>query len=179
MEIILLESIEGVGRKGAIVKVRDGFGRNHLLPLRKALRVNKDNLFRLQSLQKKFAVEEAKLLSELRGVAQKLESVKIQLTEKATSEGHLFGSVSTGVIARELVAKGFHVTDRQVRMEDTIKAVGTYPVSVRLHADLVVKITVVVDAEGGLPAAEAATATEAETEAKPATEPATDAPAAS
>jgi large subunit ribosomal protein L9 len=152
MEIILLENIEGLGRKGDQVKVREGYGRNHLLPYRKALLATPDVLSRLAAMKKKFEVEEAKIVSTLKGVAGKLEGLTLQLTMRATPEGHLFGSVSPHFLATALKEKGHEVAERDIRMKEPIKSVGTYPVGIHLHADVKVAITVVVEAEGGAPA---------------------------
>ena len=158
MQIILLENIEGIGRKGDQVKVRDGYGRNHLLPHRKALLATPDALSRLTTMKKKFAIEEAKVVAELQGVASKVEGLKLTLTMRATPEGHLFGSVSAHVLATALKELGHEIAERDIRIKEPIKTVGTYDVAIHLHADVKVAITVVVDAEGQAeaPAAEAA-----------------------
>ena len=162
MEVILLESIEGLGRKGAVVKVKRGFGRNYLLPRQKAMVASADNLFRLQRLKKKFDAEEAQLLAEIREIAAQLENVSVTLTEKATAEGHLFGSVTPAMICRQLAEQGMQVAERTIRLSEPIKAVGTYPVIVHLHPEVDVPVNVVVDAEGGLATEPEATEPEAE-----------------
>jgi len=149
MQIILLENIEGLGRKGDQVQVREGYGRNHLLPQRKALLASPGVLSRLTAMKKKFAVEEQKIVTALQGVAGKLEGLTLTLTMRATPEGHLFGSVSPHVLVEALHEKGFEVAERDFRIKDPIKAVGTYPVAIHLHADVKVQITVVVAAESG------------------------------
>ncbi|MSR45612.1 MAG: 50S ribosomal protein L9 [Planctomycetes bacterium] len=159
MQLILLENIEGLGRKGDQVMVRDGYGRNYLLPERKALLATADTLSRLTTLKKKFAAEEAVLVAELKGVASKLEGFKIELEMRATAEGHLFGSVSAHVLAVALKERGHTVSERDIRIKEPIKTVGTFEVAVHLHADVKVSITVVVDAEGK-PAGDTTEATE-------------------
>ena len=179
MQIILLENIEGLGRKGDQVQVREGYGRNHLLPQRKALLASPGVLSRLESMKKKFAVEEAKVVAVLQGVAGKLEGLTLQLTMRATPEGHLFGSVSPHVLASALKEKGYDVSERDIRIKEPIKSVGTYPVGIHLHADVKVAITVVVEAEGGAPAeGEAAAAAAAPAPAAPAAPAAGAAPTA-
>jgi large subunit ribosomal protein L9 len=172
MEVILLENIEGLGRKGDQVKVREGFGRNHLLPYRKALLATPAVLSRLTSMKKKFEVEEAKIVASLKGVAGKLEGLTLQLTMRATPEGHLFGSVSPHYLASALKERGYDVAERDLRIPSPIKSVGSYPIAIHLHADVKVAITVVVEAEGGAPAeGEAAAAAAAATPAAPAAAP--------
>ncbi len=165
MEVILLENIESLGRKGDQVNVRDGFGRNHLLPQRKAILATADALSRLVTMKKQFAVEEATLVAELKGVAGKLEGLKLELTMRATQEGHLFGSVNAHVLAAALREKGHQVAERDVRIKEPIKTVGTYEVAIHLHADVKVGITVVVEAEGAAAAAALAAAEAAMKEA--------------
>ncbi len=169
MQIILLENVEGLGRKGDEVKVRDGFGRNHLLPQRKAVLATADVMSRLATMKKKFAEEEAKIVSELKTVASKLEGFKIEMVMRATPEGHLFGSVSAHVLAAAFKERGHDVKERDIRIKEPIKTVGTYEVAVHLHADVKVPVTVVVDADGQKPAPEA------EAEPAPAAAPAADA----
>ncbi len=156
MQVILLENIEGLGRKGEQVKVREGYGRNHLLPQRKALLASPNVLSRLTAMKKKFAAEEAKIVAELQGVAGKLDGLTLQLTMRATPEGHLFGSVSPHVLSGALKDKGFAVSERDIRIKEPIKSVGAYSVAIHLHADVKVAISVAVEAEGA--AAEAAAA---------------------
>jgi large subunit ribosomal protein L9 len=163
VEVILIENIEGLGRKGDRVQVREGYGRNHLLPYRKAIPATADALSRLEAMKKKFAVEEAKIVADLKGVAGKLEGVTVEFTMRATPEGHLFGSVSPKVLAAALKERGHEVSDREIRMKEPIKDVGTHTASIHLHADVQVAVTVVVkpeeapqaEAEGEAPAAEA------------------------
>jgi large subunit ribosomal protein L9 len=151
VEVILLESIQSLGRKGEVVKVRNGFGRNYLIPQRKAMPVNADTLHRLKTLKRKFEIEEAQLVSELREVADRLEGVELNVVAKATPEGHLFGSVTPQMLAIELEsAHGHKFLDRAIRLGEPIKSVGKYTVAVRLHPDVEAQVTLVVDAEGGL-----------------------------
>ena len=157
-----MESIDGLGKKGAVVKVKDGFARNFLLPYHRAMPVTPDNLYRLVSLQKKFAEEEARLVQELSAKAKGLEGLTLTMVVKATEEGHLFGSVSQHMIAEELLAQGFQVAERGIKIGEAIKSVGTYPITVHLHSEVSANITVVVDREGGMPEPEEAPAPEGE-----------------
>ncbi len=150
MEVILLESIHSLGRKGQVVKVKDGFGRNYLLPQHKAMPVNPDTLNRLKNLKKRFELEEAKLVSELQELAKALGETSIEMAVKATQEGHLFGSVNASMISQELDHRGFKILDRNLRIAEPIKSVGTYTVTARLHPDVDAEFTVVVDSETGL-----------------------------
>ena len=158
MEVILLDRIDGLGKKGAIVKVKGGYARNYLLPQNKAMRVTPDSLFRLRTLQKKFEEEETALVKELSGVAGRLNGLSLTMVLKATEEGHLFGSVTPGTIVSALAEEGFEVKERGVRLSEPIKSVGTWPVHVVLYGEVTADISVVVDREGGMPEPEGAAA---------------------
>jgi len=168
MEVILLENIEGVGRKGDRVEVSAGYGRNHLVPNHRAILATPDALSRLETMKKRFATEEAKIVSELQGVAGRLTGLTLQLSMRATPEGHLFGSVSPQILVAALREKGVEVAERDLRLKEPIKAVGTYAVPIHLHADVRTEITVVVEAEGGAPAPAADGAAAGEAAASPA-----------
>ena len=98
--------------------------------------VNADNLHRLEFLKKRFDVEEANLLSEVKRIAERLEGLQVEIIAKATEEGHLFGSVTPADIVENLATSGFVVVERGVRLLEPIRSVGTYPVIIRLHPDV-------------------------------------------
>lgn len=148
MQVILLENIEGLGRKGEQVDVTPGYGRNFLVPHHRAILATPDALSRLESMRKRFATEEARVVSALQGVASQLEGLSIELTMRATPEGNLFGSVSPHLLAQSLVERGFKVGERDIRLKEPIKTVGTFTVPVHLHHDVRVSISVTVRAEG-------------------------------
>ena len=151
MDVILLESIDALGKKGEIVKVKNGYARNYLLPQKKAMRVTADTLFRLESLKVKFAIEENALVKEMRGVQGRMDGQVVEMNLKATEEGHLFGSVTPGMIVSALAELGYEgIKERRVRISEPIRSVGSYVVSVRLHSDVMAEITVAVDSEDGM-----------------------------
>ena len=151
MKVILLETLDELGRKGEIVQVKNGYARNFLLPRKKAMPVTKDAMNRLDSLRKRFAQEEAALVQELQGVASTISATTLEFVLKATEEGHLFGSVTPALLARSLAEKGIEVEPRTILLEEPIKTVGTFSAAIRLHPDVRATFSIVVDREGGMP----------------------------
>ena len=148
MQIILLDKVVNLGNLGDIVKVKDGYARNFLIPSGRARRAT-------ASAKQEFEVKRVELekaaavkLAESRGLGEKLGGTTIKLTQKAGVDGRLFGSVTNADIAEELVKNGYKVVKAQVRMPNgPIKLVGDSSVSVALHTDVVVDITVSVYGE--------------------------------
>ena len=151
MELILLQSIEGLGRPGDQVKVRDGYARNFLLPNGKAVPLSPDALRGLAKLKVRAEAEERELLSEMGELARKIAGAEVKITARATEEGHLFGSVTERDVHAALVAAGWQVSLRSVRLEAHLKQAGVTEVPLHLHGEIVasIKVDVIpVDAEG-------------------------------
>lgn len=151
MELILLESVEGLGRPGDQVKVRAGYGRNFLLPRGKAVPVSADALRSLDKLKAKAEAEERAVLSSMEELARAIEGAQVQITARATDEGHLFGSVTEKDIHAALVAAGWKVALRSVRLPMHLKDAGVSPVELHLHGKVTAHVNVEVvpiDAEG-------------------------------
>jgi large subunit ribosomal protein L9 len=151
MELILLQSVEGLGRPGDQVKVRDGYARNFLLPHGKAVPLSANALRGLSKLKKKAEEEEKALLSTMEQLAAKIAGTVVQITARATEEGHLFGSVTERDVHQALTAAGWQLPARAVRLAAHLKEAGTTDVELHLHGAIVttVKVEVVpVDAEG-------------------------------
>ena len=135
MQIILLEKVVNLGNLGDIVKVKDGYARNFLIPSGRARRAE---------LEKAAAAK----LAEAQVLGEKLAGLTVKLTQKAGVDGRLFGSVTNHDIAEELTKQGFAVAKAQVRMPNgPIKTVSDSTVSVALHTDVVVKVNVTVYGE--------------------------------
>ena len=151
MELILLQSVEGLGHPGDQVKVRDGYARNFLLPHGKAVPVSPNALRGLTKLKKKAEEEEKALLSTMEQLAAKIAGTVVQITARATEEGHLFGSVTERDVHHALTAAGWQLPARAVRLAAHLKEAGTTDVELHLHGAIMttVKVEVVpVDAEG-------------------------------
>ncbi|MGI9523563.1 MAG: 50S ribosomal protein L9 [Hyphomicrobiaceae bacterium] len=141
MQVILLERIGSLGQMGDIVKVKDGYARNFLLPQGKALRAterNKDE-FSKQRVQLEARNLEAK--SEAEAIAEKLDGQHFVAIRQAGDTGQLYGSVSTRDIAEVVSSGGFHIDRRQIALQHPIKALGIHPVGVSLHPEVTVSIT--------------------------------------
>ncbi|KRI01058.1 50S ribosomal protein L9 [Curvibacter sp. PAE-UM] len=148
MQIILLDKVVNLGNLGEIVKVKDGYARNFLIPSGRARRATeaakKDFEVRRAELEKAAAAK----LAESQALGEKLAGTTLKLTQKAGVDGRLFGSVTNFDIAEELVKAGYQVSKAAVRMPNgPIKMVGDSTVSVALHTDVVVEITISVYGE--------------------------------
>lgn len=148
MQIILLDKIVNVGALGDIVKVKDGYARNFLIPSGRARRATETNKAEFAAKRADLEKAAAVKLAESHAQGEKLSGTAIKLTQKAGVDGRLFGSVTNGDIAEELVKQGYKVVKSQVRMPNgPIKIVGDSTVSVSLHTDVVIDITVTVYGE--------------------------------
>lgn len=143
MQIILLEKVVNLGQLGDVVKVKDGYARNFLIPHGKAKRATTANLaeFEQRRADLEKAQNDALALSQAAGV--KLDGMMVQITQKAGVDGKLFGSVTNGDISDALKKQGFEVAKASIRMpEGPIKTIGDTHLKIALHADVVVGITV-------------------------------------
>lgn len=142
MEVILLERISRLGTVGDVVKVKNGYARNFLIPLKKALRASDTNKKVFE--EKRHIIEEqnAKVKSQAEAIAKTLDGFTLSLTRQASQEGKLYGSIGVRDIVDELKAAGHDVQKSQVVMPGAIKTTGAHPIRVTLHADVVANITV-------------------------------------
>lgn len=148
MQVILLDKVVNLGNLGEIVKVKDGYARNFLIPHGRARRAT-------EAAKKEFEARRAELervaadkLAQAQAQGEKLAGTTVRLTQKAGVDGRLFGSVTNADIAEELTKQGYAVAKAQVRMPTgPIKTVGDSAVSVALHTDVVVELTVTVYGE--------------------------------
>lgn len=148
MQIILLEKVANLGMLGDIVKVKDGFGRNFLIPQGKAKRATETNKAEFAARRAELEKQQADILTVATARGAKLAGYVLTVAQKAGVDGRLFGSVTNGDIAEGLVAAGFEVAKSLVRMPNgPLKTIGDHVVSVALHHDIVVDITVTVVGE--------------------------------
>lgn len=137
MQIILLEKVLNVGQLGDVVKVKDGYARNFLIPQGKARRATKTAMAEFEARRAELEKAQAEKLASAQAVAEKLEGVAIEIPAKAGVDGRLFGSITNGDIAEALKAQGFEVNKSQVRVvEGTVKTIGAYSVAVSLFTDV-------------------------------------------
>ena len=149
MEVILKEDISNLGKIGEVVRVRDGYARNYLLPRGLVLPANKKNLKSFEHQKKIVGEQKQKILRQAQSDADQLTNVALVIPMKVGEEGRLFGSVTSIQIEKALKAKGLTVDRRKIHLDEPIKVAGDHEVPVRLSADLTValKISVVSDAE--------------------------------
>jgi large subunit ribosomal protein L9 len=144
MQIILMEKVANLGNLGDVVKVKDGFARNFLIPQGVAKRVTPQNLAVFEAKRAELEKAQAEKLSGAKAMAEKIDGTTVQLTRKASVDGRLFGSVSTADIAEALHAQGHASVEKSmVRLpQGPLKLVGDEHVQIALHSDVVVTVTV-------------------------------------
>ena len=143
MQIILMEKLANLGQLGDVVKVKDGFARNYLIPQGKAKRATQANLADFEKRRAELEKAQTETLQQAQERAAKLEGLMIQISQKAGVDGKLFGSVTNIDIAESLKAQGFDVPRAAIRMPlGPIKQIGDQTLSVALHSDVVVSIKV-------------------------------------
>ena len=143
MQIILLEKVVNLGNLGDIVKVKDGYGRNFLIPQGKAKRATEANKAEFDARRAELEKQQAEQLVAAQARGEKLAGLTVQITQKAGVDGRLFGSVTNYDIAEAVTKQGFEVSKSEIRMpEGPLKTIGDFPVSIALHHDVVVDITV-------------------------------------
>jgi large subunit ribosomal protein L9 len=143
MQVILLEKVTNLGTLGDIVKVKDGYGRNFLIPQGKAKRATEANKAEFAAKRAELEKKQAEILAAAQARAEKLAGFMLQISQKAGVDGRLFGSVTNHDIAEALSAQGFEVSKAEVRMPNgPLKTIGDHAISIAPHADVVVDITV-------------------------------------
>jgi len=142
MEVILLERVAKLGQMGEVVRVKDGFARNFLLPQGKALRATKDNRTKFEGMKAQLETRNLEAKKEADGIAGKLNGQSFVVVRQASDVGQLFGSVSARDIASLITAGGFTVERNQIFLQTPIKTIGLHTVPVALHPEVEVKITV-------------------------------------
>ena len=143
MQIILLDKVLNLGALGDVVKVKDGYARNFLIPTGRARRATKTAIADFEARRAELEKAAAAKLAEAQAQGEKLAAVTVKLTQKAGVDGRLFGSVTNHDVSEELVKMGFAVSKSQVRMPNgPLKAVGEYTVDLSLHTDVHVDISV-------------------------------------
>ena len=144
MEVILLERIEKLGQMGDVVKVKDGFARNFLLPQKKALRASEDNLAYFEKEKVTLEANNLKQKQEAEVILTKLDDFNLIIIRQAGETGQLYGSVNTNDVKTSLNENGFVVEKNQVKLDKPIKELGIHKVSVKLHPEVQAIISVIV-----------------------------------
>ena len=142
MEVILLERVEKLGAIGDVVKVKNGFARNYLLPRKKALRANESNRKLFEANRARIEEENANKRSDAEKASKSVDGKTVQLIRQASNTGQLYGSVSARDIAEALEGAGAHVAKSQVVLDRPIKAIGMHEVKIALHPEVAVTVKV-------------------------------------
>lgn len=151
MQIILMEKISNLGQLGDVVNVKSGFARNYLIPQGKAKRATEQAIAEFQSKRAELEKKQTAILTAAQAVAAKLDGLLVQITQKAGSDGKLFGSVTNANIAEALTGLGFSVERTMILMpQGQLKQVGDYPLTISLHSDVKASITVSVLGDSAL-----------------------------
>ncbi len=142
MEVILRQTVKDVGHAGEIVTVKNGYGRNYLIPRGMAYLANKDNKRRVDAEAVKRAQQVDSDRADAEILADKLGSLSIEFTVKAGEGDKLFGSITSGDIAEQLDARGYQIDKRTIVLEEPIKMIGIYKVPVKIHHDVNAEVRV-------------------------------------
>jgi len=144
MEIILTENVSGLGREGDVVKVSDGYARNFLIPKQLALEATEKNHRLLEHTKHQKVNQEARQIKEAEKLASELVNLSCTIPMRAGGTDRLFGSVTAMDIASALKEQGFEVDRRKIELDEPIKELGAFTVPIRIHADVVANIRVLV-----------------------------------
>jgi large subunit ribosomal protein L9 len=144
MEVILLERVAKLGQMGEVVRVKDGFARNFLLPRHKALRATTENRARFETMKGELVANSAKLKAEASGAAEKINGRSFTVLRQASETGQLFGSVSPRDLVGLFGAAGFGVNRNQIALNTPIKTIGKHAVPLSLHPEIETAVTVIV-----------------------------------
>ena len=142
MKVILIEEIRGLGTRGDVVTVKDGYARNFLLPKNLAREATAGNMKQIEHERRKWALLAQEEKEQAKKSAEAVKGVKIQIEKRVGEHGHLFGSVTANEIADALEAKGINVDKRRIELSAPIKNVGVHDVEVRLHREVSAHIQV-------------------------------------
>ncbi|PXW81583.1 LSU ribosomal protein L9P [Nitrosomonas sp. Nm84] len=143
MQIILMEKVVNLGQLGDIVNVKSGFARNYLIPQGKAKRATEQAIAEFQSKRAELEKIQAASLAAAQAIADKLDGLLVQITQKTGNDGKLFGSVTNANIGEALAAQGFAIERSMIRMPNgPLKQVGDYPLTIALYSDVSANITV-------------------------------------
>ena len=141
MEVILLERVHNLGQIGDVVKVKPGYARNFLLPLRKALRATQANKSKFEAQRAQIEATNLEKRGEAEQIRSKVDGLKVVLIRQAGETGQLFGSVNARDVADAVTSAGFTIERRQVILDRPIKTLGLHPLRVALHPEVIVSIT--------------------------------------
>ena len=147
MRVVFLDDVENAGRAGEIKEVKDGFARNFLLPRKLAIEATTGSMKALERIRTSLAKKTATELEAAQKQAALLHGVELRFTRKTGENDQMFGSVTTADISESLAAQNFKVDKRQVQLSEAIKAIGEYPVTIKVFRDVIAQVKVHVNKE--------------------------------
>ena len=147
MKVIMLEDVERLGKRGAVVNVADGYGRNFLLPRKLALQATEGNLKRVEQESRKHQIKEAKEEKDASTIREEMEKLSLSVARKSGENDVLFGAVTASDIAEMLSKKGYEVDKRKIELDEPIKRLGDYEIPVKLHKSISAKVKLSVTKE--------------------------------
>ena len=147
MKVILTKDMDNLGKAGALVEVKPGYGRNYLLPRQLAVQATAKNVRQLDHAKSGIMARAAKEKTNAEGMAKKLGAIELKFTRKVGDQNKLFGSVTSKDVHEQLQAQGYQIDRKQVHLPEPLKELGTHEVAVKLHSDVSAKIKVTVAAE--------------------------------
>jgi len=148
VKLILVESVHSLGEAGDLVSVKPGYARNYLIPQGKAIPATESRVRELEHKKRIVAEKVAREMKSLRVLKDQLEGLKLEIGARAGEEGRLFGSVTAVQIAELLAGKGYEVDRRRISLSEPIKEIGEHSVPVKLHRELVARLSLTVKVEG-------------------------------
>ncbi len=149
MKVILQENVEGLGYLGDVLTVADGYGRNFLLPRKKAVLAEERQVKLLQHLKRQIDQKASKEIEALGDIGKQMSNVSLTFEVQTGKDDKLFGSVTSKDIAEQLATQGMTVDRRKIQLPQPLKELGTFPVPIKLHRDVVTKIQVTVVKQAG------------------------------
>ena len=147
MKVILTKDLDNLGRAGALVEVKTGYGRNYLLPRNLAVLATAKNIRQLDHQKAGILSRASKEKQNMTAMAQKLSAIEVRFSRKVGEQNKLFGSVTSKDVHEQLAAQGYQIERRQVHLPEPLKEVGTHEVEVKLHPEVTAKVKVTVAAE--------------------------------
>lgn len=147
MKVILTKDLENLGKAGAMVEVKPGYGRNYLLPRQLAVPATEKNVRQLEHQKAGILARAAKEKQNLAAMAQRLSVVEVKFTRKVGEQNKLFGSVTSKDVHEQLTAQGFELERKQVHLPEPLREVGSHEVQVKLHPEVAAKVKVTISPE--------------------------------
>lgn len=142
MQIVLKEDIDKLGRRGEVVKVADGYARNYLLPLGKALAATPGNLKVIEREKRRYVVRLTKEKEEYEALSRRIQTLSLTLVRKVGENDVLYGSVTSGDVAEALAKEAIVVDKRRIQLAEPIKSLGIYTIPIRLHPEVTAEVRV-------------------------------------